>query len=55
LGRFFENKKVAFILGYVLFTCGVGYALMLTKNGLGYIMGDFFTNSSVHPGHGGAA
>jgi hypothetical protein len=25
------------------------YALILTKKGLGNILGDFFTNSSVHP------
>jgi hypothetical protein len=24
---------------------------LLTKNGLGYIFGDFFTNSSSHPAH----
>jgi hypothetical protein len=24
-------------------------ALILTKNGLGYTLGDFFTNSSGHP------
>jgi hypothetical protein len=29
----------------------VTYAYILTKNGwLGYILGDFFTNSSGHPG-----
>jgi hypothetical protein len=27
-----------------------GYALNFTKNGLGYVLGDFFTNSSGHPG-----
>jgi hypothetical protein len=26
------------------------YGLVLTKNGAGYILGDFFTNSSGHPG-----
>jgi hypothetical protein len=35
LGNFFHGK------------C---YELSLTKNGLGYILGDFFTNPSGHPG-----
>jgi hypothetical protein len=26
-----------------------GYVLILAKNGLGYILGEFFTNSSGHP------
>jgi hypothetical protein len=29
------------------------YFHYLIKNGLGYILGDFFTNSSGHPGSGG--
>jgi hypothetical protein len=28
------------------------YELILTKNGLGYILGDIFTNSSGHAGQG---
>jgi hypothetical protein len=28
---------------------GKSYVLIVTKNGLGYILGDFFTNSSGHP------
>jgi hypothetical protein len=28
----------------------IDYVLILTKTGLGYIMADFFTNSSGHPG-----
>jgi hypothetical protein len=27
----------------------LGYALILAKNGLGYILGEFFSNSSGHP------
>jgi hypothetical protein len=34
-----------------MFFRGAGYALILTNNWLGYILGDFFTNSSGHPGH----
>jgi hypothetical protein len=40
--------EVAHIYGY--FFHGQDYALTLTKNELGYILGDFFTNSSGHPG-----
>jgi hypothetical protein len=29
---------------------GNSYELFFTKNGLGYILGDFFTNASGHPG-----
>jgi hypothetical protein len=29
----------------------VMYYLVLTKNGLGYILGDLLTNQSGHPGH----
>jgi hypothetical protein len=32
------------------FTVKVKITTILTKNGLGYILGDFFTNSSGHPG-----
>jgi hypothetical protein len=28
---------------------GKSYVLILTKTGLGYILGDFFTNASGHP------
>jgi hypothetical protein len=27
------------------------YVLILTKYGLGFVLGDFFTNSSGHPAH----
>jgi hypothetical protein len=36
-------------LGY-FFPHGKSYGLIWTKTGLGYILGDFFTNSSGHPG-----
>jgi hypothetical protein len=29
---------------------GICYTLILTKNGLGYILGYYLTNSSGHPG-----
>jgi hypothetical protein len=45
LGSFLITK-VANILGY--FFHGQGYALILTKV-LGYILGDFFTNTSGLP------
>jgi hypothetical protein len=35
---------------WATFFLGKIYVLILTKNGLGYILGDFFTNSSGHPG-----
>jgi hypothetical protein len=44
---FFKLKKVDDIFRLLLPT--IGYALSLQKNGLGYILGDFFTNSSGHP------
>jgi hypothetical protein len=31
------------------FINGKSYALITTKNGLGYILGDLFTNASGHP------
>jgi hypothetical protein len=34
-------------LGYFLH--GKIYALVMTKYGLGYVLGDFFANSSGHP------
>jgi hypothetical protein len=34
----------------LFFTNGKICVPILTKNGLGYILGDFFTNSSGHPG-----
>jgi hypothetical protein len=34
---------------WATFLCDTSYVLILTKNGLGYILGDFFKNSSGHP------
>jgi hypothetical protein len=45
---FWKLKKYvcrANFLGY--FSAAQGYELITTKRGLGYILGDFFTNSSV--------
>jgi hypothetical protein len=39
-----EIRKVAQTFGLFF-----PYALILTMNELGYILGDFFTNSSSHP------
>jgi hypothetical protein len=36
------------LLGYFFY--GKSYVLILTKNALGYILGESFTNSSGHPG-----
>jgi hypothetical protein len=47
LGIFFENYKRANILVY--FFRGLNFELILAQNGLGYILGEFFTNSSGHP------
>jgi hypothetical protein len=41
-------QKKAKMLGNLFH--GKSYVLMLTKNRLGYSLGDFFTNSSGHPG-----
>jgi hypothetical protein len=38
LSNFFHGKS--YVVMYVIFT----------KNGLGYTLGDFFTNASGHPG-----
>jgi hypothetical protein len=35
---------------WLLLFDGIWYVLIKTKNGLGCILGDFFTNSSGHPG-----
>jgi hypothetical protein len=37
----------------LIFFHGKSYALICQKNGLGNILGDFFTNSSGHPDLGG--
>jgi hypothetical protein len=47
MARFFEKHRS----GTFLVVCSTVKAifLILIKNGLGYILGDFFTNSSGHP------
>jgi hypothetical protein len=47
-GQFFEDYKISPIYWATFFN-GKSYAYNLTKNGLGYILGDFFTSSSGHP------
>jgi hypothetical protein len=49
-GHFLKITKIAYICGLLFYTekC---YALILTKNGLGFIWGNFFTNLSGHPAH----
>jgi hypothetical protein len=41
--------EVAQILGSIFSMRQARYVLILAKNGLGYIFGDFFTNSSGRP------
>jgi hypothetical protein len=49
LNSFRENyRNSTNTLGY--FFHGKICALIFTRNGLGYILGDFFTNASGHPG-----
>jgi hypothetical protein len=50
LGSFVKITEIAQLMG-VLFhdKCCV---LIFTRNGFGYILGDFFTNASGHPGPG---
>jgi hypothetical protein len=45
---FFENDKSS-VISWASFFHGTSYVFILTKNVLGYILGDFFTNSSGHP------
>jgi hypothetical protein len=47
--QFIENYKCSPQFCAATFFHGEGYALILTKNWLGYILGDFFENSSGHP------
>jgi hypothetical protein len=48
---FLKMKGVAHI--WVTFFHGKGWALILTLNAMGYIFGDFFTNSHSHPSGAG--
>jgi hypothetical protein len=47
LSLFENDRNIPVSFGY-FFHCE-SYALISAKNGLGYILGDFFTNSSGHP------
>jgi hypothetical protein len=47
-GSFLEITEVAQIFGILSYTYSKSYVLIL-KNGLGNILGGFFTNSSGHP------
>jgi hypothetical protein len=46
-GQFFRDEAEMF---WLLFFHGKSCVLKLTPNGLGSILGDFFTNSFGHPG-----
>jgi hypothetical protein len=48
---FSKITEVAHILLLLFYKVKVVYISFLTKNGLGYILGNFFTNSSGHPEH----
>jgi hypothetical protein len=47
--QFSVNYRSSTTLKATVFHCKV-YVLILAKNGLGYILADFLTNSSGHPG-----
>jgi hypothetical protein len=49
-GYFFQIKEIAYIDYWATYFHGKSYVFVLAKNGLGYILGDFFTNASGHPG-----
>jgi hypothetical protein len=49
LGSFLKTTEGAQIIWLLFFQVNRD-VLVLTKNGLGYILGDFFTDSSGHPG-----
>jgi hypothetical protein len=46
---FRKVQKNPYFWGPLFSTVKAMNVLILTKNGLGYILGDFFTNSSGHP------
>jgi hypothetical protein len=50
LGSGLKITEVEHIFELPTFFHGASYAFILSKNGLGSILGDFFTNSSGHPG-----
>jgi hypothetical protein len=47
MGSFLANYKSSPIM-WATFLSGKRYEFISKKNGLGYILGDFFTNSSGH-------
>jgi hypothetical protein len=49
IGQFFESYKSSTTC-WATFCYGKSCILFWTKTGLGYTLGDFFTNSSGHPG-----
>jgi hypothetical protein len=51
LGSFFKITELAEIFD-LLFFHGKSSVLSLTNNGLGYILGEFYTNSSGHHARG---
>jgi hypothetical protein len=48
-GSFMKNTEVAKKIVLCTFPKSLDYALILAKNELGNILGDFFANSSGHP------
>jgi hypothetical protein len=48
-GQFFGNFRSS-TTSWAAFVHGTSYVLIVTKNGLGYILGDFFINASGHSG-----
>jgi hypothetical protein len=56
-GRLFTSGRFSYITDvaqdfWTTLSLFIDFVLILTKNGLGYILGDFFTNPSGHPGQG---
>jgi hypothetical protein len=49
LGSFLENYKSSVIFFETFFHCA-SYVSVLTKNDLGSLLGDFFSNACGHPG-----
>jgi hypothetical protein len=49
LGSFLKIMYMSSAYFWATLFHGKCYALILTKNGLSYILGDVFTNSSGHP------
>jgi hypothetical protein len=49
LGSFLQIKEIAQIIGLLISAVYIRFVFILTKNGLGYILGDPFTKTSGHP------